>query len=99
RSVSAMATEVIRGDHGNGHANRRRSLGVSGSVYEQVRAEVNRRLAGGSTSTPALRSVSAMATEVIRGDHGNGHANRRRSLGVSGSVYEQVRAEVNRRLL
>lgn len=54
--------------------------------------------AGGSTSTPAQRSVAAMASEVIAGKHGNGHANRRRSLGVSAAVYKQVRAEVNRRL-
>ena len=54
---------------------------------------------GGSTPSPSpSRSVSVMASEVIAGKHGNGHANRRRSLGVSASVYEQVRAEVNRRL-
>lgn len=59
--------------------------------------------AGGSTSTPPetstppAGSVSDMATEVIAGKHGNGHENRRRSLDVSASVYEQVRAEVNRR--
>lgn len=97
RSVSQMASEVIDGRHGTGHANRRRSLGVTTSVYEQVRAEVNRRLSGGSPSAPRQRSVSAMAAEVLNGDHGNGHQTRRRSLGISQALYEQVRAEVNRR--
>lgn len=93
KSVGTMAKEVIDGKHGSGHANRRRSLGVSQSVYEQVRAEVNRRAAGGGGGS---KSVSQMASEVIAGQHGNGHANRRRSLGVSQAVYNQVRAEVNR---
>ena len=96
KSVATMASEVIDGQHGNGHANRRRSLGVSASVYEQVRAEVNRR-AGGGSSRPAGKSVSQMATEVLRGDHGNGHAQRRRSLGVNAATYAKVRQEVNRR--
>lgn len=42
-SVKAMADEVIRGDHGNGHEARRRSLGISAAQYAEVRAEVNRR--------------------------------------------------------
>src|SRR5690625_507209 len=102
KSVSQMASEVIAGKHGQGHTNRRRSLGVSQSVYNQVRAEVNRR-AGVSTPSRSSsgggggKSVSQMATEVINGKHGNGHATRRRSLGVSQSVYNRVRAEVNRR--
>lgn len=102
-----MVDEVIRGKHGNGHANRRKSLGVSKDTYKLVRAEVNRRLAGGSSTPapkpaptpakPAARTIGAMALEVLAGAHGNGHANRQRSLGVSKAVYEQVRAEVNRR--
>lgn len=96
KSVAAMADEVIAGKHGNGHAARRKSLGVSASVYAQVRAEVNRR-AGVGTPAKAGKSVSTMAKEVIDGKHGNGHANRRKSLGVSNSVYQKVRAEVNRR--
>ena len=43
-SVSAMADEVIRGVHGNGHAQRRQSLGVDSETYKRVRAEVNRRM-------------------------------------------------------
>lgn len=96
KSIGKMASEVIAGHHGTGHENRRRSLGVSQSVYNQVRAEVNRR-AGGSTARPASKSISQMATEVIQGKHGNGHANRQRSLGVNNATYAKVRAEVNRR--
>jgi N-acetylmuramoyl-L-alanine amidase CwlA len=94
KSVSQMADEVIGGKHGNGHENRRNSLGISQSVYNQVRDEVNKRFGGKSSG----KSISQMATEVIRGDHGNGHENRRKSLGVSQSEYEKVRAEVNKRL-
>lgn len=44
KSISQMADEVIAGKHGQGHAKRRNSLGISQSQYEKVRAEVNRRL-------------------------------------------------------
>lgn len=94
KSISQMANEVIAGQHGTGHANRRQSLGISQSKYEKVRAEVNRR-AGVSAPEPS-KSISEMAQEVIDGKHGNGHANRRKSLGISQSKYEEVRAEVNR---
>ena len=49
-------------------------------------------------TVPAAKSISQMASEVIAGKHGNGHAARRKSLGVSPAVYEKVRAEVNRRV-
>lgn len=95
-SISRMATEVIAGKHGSGHANRQKSLGVNAATYQKVRAEVNKR-AGGGTSKPVGKSVSQMATEVLRGNHGNGHAARQRSLGVNNATYAKVRAEVNRR--
>ena len=93
-----MATEVIQGKHGSGHENRRKSLGISKSEYEKVRAEVNRRLNGGSKKKTSKKSISQMATEVLQGKHGNGHEQRRKSLGISKAEYEKVRAEVNRRL-
>ena len=96
KSIQQMASEVRAGKHGNGHATRRKSLGVSAAVYEQVRAEVNKR-AGATAPKPAGKSVSQMATEVIAGKHGNGHANRQKSLGINAATYAQVRAEVNRR--
>lgn len=101
KTVSQMADEVIAGKHGSGHSNRRKSLGISASEYAKVRAEVNRRLTGKApkkTVKKPSKSVSQMATEVIRGDHGQGHANRRKSLGIDKATYEKVRREVNRRL-
>lgn len=100
KSVAQMAEEVIAGKHGSGHANRRKSLGISTAEYEKVRAEVNRRL-GASASKPkpskkAHKSIEQMAREVIEGKHGNGHENRRKSLGISSAQYAKVRAEVNR---
>src|SRR5690625_1535180 len=50
-----------------------------------------------STSKPK-KTISQMATEVIKGKHGVGHSNRRKSLGVDNATYQKVRAEVNRRL-
>jgi len=44
KTISQMATEVIKGKHGIGHAQRRKSLGVDKATYEKVRREVNRRL-------------------------------------------------------
>lgn len=57
-------------------------------------------LVGSSSNnkTSKSKSISQMATEVIQGKHGNGHANRRKSLGISQAEYNKVRAEVNRRL-
>lgn len=89
KSISQLADEVLRGDHGNGDA-RKKSLG---SNYEKVQAEVNKRLYG--TSKPAAKpskSVAQLAKEVIDGKHGNGAA-RAKSLGAR---YNEVQAEVNR---
>src|SRR5690606_6736891 len=100
KTISQMADEVIAGKHGTGHETRRKSFGISKSEYEKVRAEVNKRL-GVSTPKPKpkpKKSISQMATEIIQGKHGNGHEQRRKSLGIDKATYEKVRAEVNRRL-
>lgn len=98
KSISQMAEEVIAGKHGSGHANRRKSLGISKSEYEKVRAEVNRRLGAKSKeSSKSGKSIEKMAKEVIAGKHGNGHEERRKSLGIDKETYEKVRAEVNKR--
>lgn len=100
KTISQMANEVIAGKHGTGHEARRKSLGISKSEYEKVRAEVNRRL-GVSMPKPKpkpKKSISQMATEIIQGKHGNGHEQRRKSLGIDKATYEKVRKEVNRRL-
>lgn len=97
KTIAKMADEVIAGLHGNGHTARQHSLGVNNRTYQKVRAEVNRR-AGVKRPKASTKSISRMATEVIAGKHGNGHATRRRSLGISKADYAKVRSEVNRRL-
>ena len=97
KSIAQMAKEVADGKHGNGHDNRRKSLGISASDYEKVRAEVNRILDERSGITNITKkSVKQMAQEIIANKHGNGHENRRKSLGISAAEYAKVRAEVNR---
>jgi len=46
-------------------------------------------------SAPKRKTVDQMAREVIAGKHGTGHANRRKSLGISEAEYQKVRARVN----
>ena len=74
---------------------RRRRLEGAGYYYGAVQAAVNAKVGG---SKPKGKSIGQMAAEVIAGKHGNGHANRRRSLGVNAATYARVRAEVNRRI-
>lgn len=90
KTIAQMAQEVIDQKHGNGHENRRKSLGVSQAVYNQVRDEVNRR-----SGLKKSKSIDQMAKEVIAGKHGNGHANRQKSLGVDNATYQKVRNRVN----
>lgn len=97
KSIQQMASEVRAGKHGNGHENRRKSLGIDAATYAKVRAEVNKR-AGVKAPAKSGKSVSQMATEVIQGKHGSGHAKRRNSLGIDAATYAKVRAEVNRRM-
>ncbi len=98
KTINQMAKEVLAGKHGTGHESRRASLKVNQSTYNKVRAEVNKLAAGGKSNSSSGKSISQMATEVIKGVHGSGHENRRQSLGISISEYEKVRKEVNKRL-
>lgn len=83
--VSELARRVIAGEFGNGDA-RRAALG---SRYDEVQAEVNRILGGGSVD------VDALARRVIAGEFGNGDERRRRL----GSNYDAVQQRVNEILL
>src|SRR5699024_9081896 len=87
-SINRMADEAIAGKHGSGHANRRKSLGVDQATYDKVRAEVNRR--SGVKTASKGKSISQMATEVLAGKHGQGHAQRQKSLGVDSATYAKV---------
>lgn len=89
-TVAELARRVIAREFGNGDA-RRAALG---SRYSEVQAEVNRILAGGSSSAPAQPAapdIEALAQAVIRGDYGNGD-DRRAALGAS---YDAVQTRVN----
>lgn len=87
-AVAELARRVIAGEFGNGDA-RRAALG---SRYDEVQAEVNRILAGGSgggaAQAPAVDDVDDLARRVIAGEFGNGAA-RKAALGPR---YAEVQA-------
>lgn len=93
-TVAELARRVIAGEFGNGDA-RRAALG---SRYDEVQAEVNRVLAGGSgggaAQAPAADDVDDLARRVIAGEFGNGAA-RKAALG---DRYAEVQARVNEML-
>lgn len=93
-TVAELARRVIAGEFGNGDA-RRAALG---SRYDEVQAEVNRILAGGSSApaaqAPAADDVDDLARRVIAGEFGNGAA-RKAALG---DRYAEVQARVNEML-
>lgn len=62
KSISKMADEVIAGKHGSGHANRRKSLGISKSQYKKVRKNVNDRSGKSSSSKPSKSKIKANIT-------------------------------------
>jgi len=68
-----------------------------GKVFYITASDKYVRVVGGSKKRTG-KTISQMADEVIKGKHGSGNANRRRSLGISKSQYEKVRKEVNRRM-
>lgn len=86
--VSELAARVIAGEFGNGDA-RRQALG---SRYDEVQAEVNRILLGGSSG--GSYDVDAMARRVIAGEFGNGDERKRRL----GNKYSIVQRRVNEML-
>ena len=95
RSISSVADEVIQGKWGNG-AERKQRLTEAGYNYDEVQAEVNRKLKP-PPPLPPKKSVSELADEVIQGRWGCG-AERKRRLAEAGYDYSAVQAEVNRRL-
>ena len=94
KSNDEIATEVIRGNWGNG-ADRVNRLRAAGYDPGAIQAIVNGRLA--PTSAPARKSNDEIATEVIRGNWGNG-ADRVNRLRASGYDPGAIQAIVNRRL-
>ena len=98
KTVAQMAKEVNAGKHGTGHANRRKSLGISQSEYDKVRAEVN-RLSGVKTSSKPSLTIDQMANKIINDKNApTGHEARRKWLGINNATYQKVRARVNQKL-
>ncbi len=83
--VSELAARVIAGDFGNGDA-RKAALG---DRYDEVQAEVNRILLGGSSG--GFYDIDALARRVIAGEFGNGDERKRRL----GDKYSAVQQRVN----
>ncbi|WPJ30699.1 endolysin [Streptomyces phage Psst2] len=96
KTVSQIANEIIegRGGWGNG-ADRVSRLKKAGYDANKVQAEVNRLLTPKGETKPKL-TISQVATQVLRGDWGNG-AERKSRLTKAGYNYSAVQAEVNRR--
>lgn len=82
-TVADLAKRVIAGEFGNGDA-RKAALG---SRYDEVQAEVNRILSGGTAKV----DIDALARRVIAGEFGNGDERKRRL----GSNYSAVQKRVN----
>lgn len=95
KSISDIATEVLAGNWGNGD-DRRNRLSQAGYNYDEVQAEVNRRIIGGAPAAHRM-TISEAADQVIKGNFGNG-AVRRQHLQQIGLNPDEVQAEVNRRL-
>lgn len=94
KTLAKVAAEVWVGAWGNGE-DRRRRLTAAGYNYDEVQALVDQGV--GKPGSRNDKSIAQLATEVIRGDWGNGD-DRRRRLTNAGYDYEAVRAEVNRRV-
>lgn len=99
KSIAQMAQEVIANKHGNGHDNRRKSLGISATEYEKVRAEVNRQAGVKTAPVKPKKTVEQMAKEIINNPKvPKGHTARQIWLGVDNATYQKVRARVNQLL-
>lgn len=98
KSVDTVAREVIKGLWGNG-SDRKSRLESAGYDYVAVQNRVNEILNSSAKPVqppkPALKPISQVAKEVIRGDWGNG-SDRKARLEKAGYDYSAVQAEVNR---
>lgn len=90
-----IAQEVLNGQWGTGD-DRRNRLTQAGYNYQAIQDIVNSRIAGGAPHAHRV-SIADAATMAIQGKLGNGDA-RRRAVQQLGLSYEEVQAEVNRRL-
>lgn len=97
KSVSDMAKEVIAGKHGSGHSKRRKSLGISSDEYKKVRAEVNKRVGGGSSKKASKPKPKRKANLSVDGKWGKDTTrDLQKALGtvVDGVISRQPRNSV-----
>jgi hypothetical protein len=94
KSIGQIAGEVIARKWGDGDERKAR-LKKAGYDYNAVQKEVNRLLTPKGDRKPKL-TIAQVATQVERGDWGNGD-DRRARLIRAGYNYNAVQAEVNRR--
>jgi len=92
KTVDELAHEVIEGKWGNG-VTRQKKLLAEGYDYKSVQARVNEILL--EHKKKGLKSIHAVALEVINGKWGNGSA-RKKKLESAGYDYKTVQSEVNR---
>jgi hypothetical protein len=92
KSVAEIAKEVLQGKWGNGEA-RKTNLTNAGYNYNEVQAKVNELIKSAST-TPAKKSNTEIAKEVIAGKWGNG-AEREQKLVSAGYDYAAIQKIVN----
>jgi GH25 family lysozyme M1 (1,4-beta-N-acetylmuramidase) len=99
-NAEQLATNIIRGDYGNGadRINKLKSLGYSIAEINAAQAVVNNRLS--RTTRPSRLNTNELATEIIKGTFGNGSARVQNllRLGYPMSQIKAAQAEVNRRL-
>ena len=89
--MDEIADEVIAGQWGNGEE-RKNALVNAGYDYSVVQNRVNEKM-GAGTPTPS-KSIDEIATEVIRGEWGNG-SERKQRLADAGYDYSAVQGRVN----
>lgn len=89
-----VVTKTINGDYGS-QPHRENNINTQTAFsYEEVQAEVNKRLRSGSTKI----SFNEVVNQVIDGKLGNGDERKRRVENL-GHSYSKVQSEVNKRLL
>lgn len=99
KSITQLVAEVKAGKHGNGDA-RKKSLG---SDYDEVQAVINGKStpapAPAKPAKPAKKSVSQVASEIVKGqgNWGTG-ATREKKVKDYGLNYDAVQKEVNKLL-
>jgi len=100
KTISQMANMIINNKNvPTGHKNRRKWLGVSENIYQEVRKEVNKRLGSFTNSKKTYNNndIKQMANKIINTKGvPNGHEARRKWLGIDQSTYNKVRNDVNK---